>query len=86
MAEFILNKLREIANVPSKSFFASGAVAVSSLLLLQIICGSVHIDRLDSSWPSPATLTLDWKKHFVIPIQATIIKVCHTFTVNRNCI
>ncbi len=59
----------------------SDTVQVSTLLLLQVISGSVCIEKVKPAWPKQTSLLFDWKQHVVVPIQATIIKVrtCNSF-------
>lgn len=75
--EFLLEKLREIAAVPSRVFFMNEMVQVSSLLLLQAGFGNVCIEKVRPTWPTPASEFFDWNQHFVFPVQAAVIKVAN---------
>ena len=75
MIELLLEKLKEIASVPPRCFFISGLHHVSSLLLLQIATNCVCEDSFQITWPSSISLFLDWKKHFINPVQTTVIMV-----------
>ena len=73
--EFLLEKLREIAAVPSRVYFMNEVVQVSSLLLLQAGFGNVCIEKVRPTWTAPSSEYFDWNQHFVFPVQAAVIKV-----------
>ncbi len=86
----VLQKLREIATLPSAAYLSSPGPRITSSLLLRLSQNCLGSDLGDRhcSWPPPTSGYLNWKEYFTQPVQDTVTLVrciVHVCSLIINC-